>query len=196
MYIYVPSACYRFRSDCSYSLVPASAGGAPLTPPLTPHLFSFLSQTEEPANAGTCACDRRALQQLALNMHVKHSDLTWPDLMFMFYCVLFQTKNDPTDDRIIVLIVRICKSKSEYDDYFKYTVIVFQSIILLFGVFMTFTTRKVLTNYKLQHETFSTLISVHNVDQSDCHSLLTSKPYSLTNILVSWLVCSGQGVEL
>ena len=31
---------------------------------------------------GTCARDRRALQQqLALNVHVKHSDLTWPDLL-------------------------------------------------------------------------------------------------------------------
>ena len=29
---------------------------------------------------GTCARDRRALQQLALNVHVKHTDLTWPDL--------------------------------------------------------------------------------------------------------------------
>ena len=29
---------------------------------------------------GTCARDRRALQQLALNVHVKHSDPTRPDL--------------------------------------------------------------------------------------------------------------------
>ena len=29
---------------------------------------------------GTCAHDKRALQQLALNVHVKYSDLTWPDL--------------------------------------------------------------------------------------------------------------------
>ena len=36
----------------------------------------FLSQTEEPAKTGACARDRRALQQLALNVHVKHSDLT------------------------------------------------------------------------------------------------------------------------
>ena len=36
-----------------------------------------LSRTEEPAKVGTCARDRRALQQLALNVHVKHSD---PDL--------------------------------------------------------------------------------------------------------------------
>ena len=28
------------------------------------------------ANAGTCARGRRALQQLALNVHVEHSDLT------------------------------------------------------------------------------------------------------------------------
>ena len=35
-----------------------------------------LSRTEESAKAGTCARDRRALQQLALNVHVKHSDLT------------------------------------------------------------------------------------------------------------------------
>ena len=40
----------------------------------------FLSQTEELAKAGTCVRDRRALQQLALNVHVKHSDLTWLDL--------------------------------------------------------------------------------------------------------------------
>ena len=68
-----PSACYRFWSDCSYSLVPASAGGPPLLPP---PLF-FLFRTEEPTKASTCAHDRRALQQFALNVHVKHSDLTW-----------------------------------------------------------------------------------------------------------------------
>ena len=49
----------------------------PLTP--SPH-FPPLSRTEEPAKAVTCARDRRALQQLALKVHVKHSDLTWPDL--------------------------------------------------------------------------------------------------------------------
>ena len=38
--------------------------------------LSILSRSEEPAKVGTCARDRRALQQLALNMHVKHSDLT------------------------------------------------------------------------------------------------------------------------
>ena len=56
---------------------------APLLPPF------FLSQTEEPANAGTCARDRGALQQLALNVHAKHSDLTWPDVTPM---VQFTTK--------------------------------------------------------------------------------------------------------
>ena len=35
-----------------------------------------LSRTEEPAKAGYCARDRRALQQLALNVHVKRSHLT------------------------------------------------------------------------------------------------------------------------
>ena len=35
-----------------------------------------LSRTEEPAKAGTCARDRRALQQFDLNAHVKHFDLT------------------------------------------------------------------------------------------------------------------------
>ena len=34
------------------------------------------SRTEETAKAGTCAQDRRALQQLALNVHIKLSDLT------------------------------------------------------------------------------------------------------------------------
>ena len=28
----------------------------------------------------TCVRDRWALQKLALNVHIKHSDLTWPDL--------------------------------------------------------------------------------------------------------------------
>ena len=65
-----PSTCYRFQSDCSYSLVPASAGGPPLLPP--PFFFPVL----EPVKVGTCAHDRHALQQLALNVHVKHSDLT------------------------------------------------------------------------------------------------------------------------
>ena len=36
--------------------------------------YVSLSQTKEPAKAGTCARDRRALQQLDLNVHVKHSD--------------------------------------------------------------------------------------------------------------------------
>ena len=54
-------------------LVPASAGSPPLLPP--PPLF-VLSLTEELAKAGICGRDRRALQQLALNVHVKHSDLT------------------------------------------------------------------------------------------------------------------------
>ena len=67
------SACYQLQSDCSYSLVPASAG----SPPLLPSPFFFvLSRTEEPAKAGICASDRRVLQQLALNVHVKHCDLT------------------------------------------------------------------------------------------------------------------------
>ena len=47
---------------------------SPLTP--SPPFFFILSRIEESAKAGTCARDRRALQQLALNVHVKHSDLT------------------------------------------------------------------------------------------------------------------------
>ena len=35
----------------------------------------FLSRTEEPAKAATCARGRSALQQLALNVHVKHYEL-------------------------------------------------------------------------------------------------------------------------
>ena len=36
----------------------------------------ILSRTVEPAKASTCARDRRALQQHALNVHVKDFDLT------------------------------------------------------------------------------------------------------------------------
>ena len=53
-------------------LLPASVDNPPPLP-LLPPLF-FLSRTEEPATAGTR--DRRALQQLALNVHIKHTDLT------------------------------------------------------------------------------------------------------------------------
>ena len=38
-------------------------------------LLSNDYQTEELAKVGTCARDRRALQQLALNVHIKHSYL-------------------------------------------------------------------------------------------------------------------------
>ena len=49
-------------------------------PPYSLPHFMFLSWTEEPAFVGTCAHDRHALQQLALNVNIKHSELTWPDL--------------------------------------------------------------------------------------------------------------------
>ena len=48
----------------------------PPTPPLYSLPLFSLSLTEESAKAGTCARDRRALQQLVLNVNVKHSDLT------------------------------------------------------------------------------------------------------------------------
>ena len=41
-----------------------------------PSYTHILSWTEDPAKAGTCARDRRALQQLALDVLAKHSDLT------------------------------------------------------------------------------------------------------------------------
>ena len=40
-------------------------------------MVQLVSRTEEPAKAGTCARDRRALQHLAMNVHVKHSDLPY-----------------------------------------------------------------------------------------------------------------------
>ena len=43
--------------------------------PLIPSPLFFLFRTEEPAKADTCARHRRALQQIALNVHVKLSDL-------------------------------------------------------------------------------------------------------------------------
>ena len=50
----------------------------PLYPPVqaVPPPPFFSCPGEEPANLDTCARDRRALQQLALNVQVKHSDLT------------------------------------------------------------------------------------------------------------------------
>ena len=56
---------------------------------LQPPLF-FLSQTEEPAKAGTCARDRHALQHLALNVHLKHSDLIVISNLIVTLLFLFQ----------------------------------------------------------------------------------------------------------
>ena len=56
---------------------PGQTAGAGSPPSFPPPLF-FLSHTEEPAKANTCTHDRHALQQLALNVHAKLFDLTWP----------------------------------------------------------------------------------------------------------------------
>ena len=55
-----------------------SSKGCTMLNTTTRHLFIETSvppphRIEKPAKAGTCARDRRALQQLALNEHVKHS---------------------------------------------------------------------------------------------------------------------------
>ena len=51
----LPCTCHC-RQSATHPLIPS------------PSVF-LLSLTEEPAKADTCACDRRALQQLALNVH-------------------------------------------------------------------------------------------------------------------------------
>ena len=74
------SVCYRSnRTACTPLYPPVQAAHPPYSLPP----FFFLSQREEPAKAGTCARDRYALQQLAVNVHVKHSDLTM-SLLIMF----------------------------------------------------------------------------------------------------------------
>ena len=45
-------------------------------PPLLPSPFFSPVPDRGTGESGTCARDRHALQQLALNVHVKHSDLT------------------------------------------------------------------------------------------------------------------------
>ena len=44
--------------------------------PLAPYPFFPQSQTKKLVKASTCAHDKCALQQLALKVHIKHSDLT------------------------------------------------------------------------------------------------------------------------
>ena len=70
-YLSGPLPYVRFRSDCSYSqaVPPYSLPPSPL--PLPPFFLSCPGQRNR---------QRRALQQFALNVHFKHSDLTWPDL--------------------------------------------------------------------------------------------------------------------
>ena len=48
----------------------------PPVQPVPPPPFLFLFRTAELAKANTSARDRHALQQLALTVHIKHSDLT------------------------------------------------------------------------------------------------------------------------
>ena len=53
---------------------PATDSGRSL---LTPYpFFPPQDQTKKLVKASTCARDKHALQQLALKVHVKHSDLT------------------------------------------------------------------------------------------------------------------------
>ena len=64
----------------------------------------------------TCAHDRRALQQLALNVHVKHPDLTWPDLQLITFRFKKTSSNFTVDgicldcvlveSKIIILVYR------------------------------------------------------------------------------------------
>ena len=66
-----PSVCYRPRSDCLYSLVPASAGDSPLLTPPPPTLFSCSGQRTVPV---TGVRYNNLLWMCTLNT------LTWPDL--------------------------------------------------------------------------------------------------------------------
>ena len=51
------------------------------------------NQTEEQAKAGTCAHDRRAVQQLSLNVHVKHFDLACNHYDYLYtMCMCFDSK--------------------------------------------------------------------------------------------------------
>ena len=69
------------KHDADHNVLPATNSGRTARTPLYPPVqavppysllpFVFLSRTEELGKAGTCARDRRALQQLALNVHVK-----------------------------------------------------------------------------------------------------------------------------
>ena len=65
----------RFQTTDQPATDPGRTACTPLYPPVQPPLYShtlfFLSRTEEPAKVGTCARDRRELQQPSLNVHVK-----------------------------------------------------------------------------------------------------------------------------
>ena len=71
-------------SACTHLYSPVQAAPPPLFPPPPPPLF----RTEDPAKAGTCARDKRALQQLALTVHVKHS------VIYTRWCMTFLFPSD------------------------------------------------------------------------------------------------------
>ena len=77
--LFPPPATDSGRTARTPLYPPVQAVSPSLPPP-----FFFLSQTEEPAKAGTYVRDRHVLQQLVLNVHVKHSDLTWLDLLWPY----------------------------------------------------------------------------------------------------------------
>ena len=68
------------QKECLWKLVLVRRTGISLNLTASEILSFFLSRTEEPVKACTYDRDRCALQQLALNVHVKNSDLTWPEI--------------------------------------------------------------------------------------------------------------------
>ena len=79
----------RGRGSCLTSCCPvlttrtttrlSSTSLTPLRRPVWISTWYVCKPTDDPVpDRGTCAHDRRALQQIAVNVHVKHSDLTRP----------------------------------------------------------------------------------------------------------------------
>ena len=77
---WTPSACCQARWDCSYSLVPTSAGGTPLHSSLPP-FFSCLVPV-------TGVCYNSLFWISTLN-----TDLTWPDLLPLHGLLFFISSN-------------------------------------------------------------------------------------------------------
>ena len=108
-----PPATDSCQTGCT-PLYPEVQAIPSLTPSIPPPLFFLVP------DRGTCACDRRALQQLVLNLHVKNtliwSDLSWSVRLYYHFTRVVSPKVNlhPKPDHFAQVFLVLSSSLSSY----------------------------------------------------------------------------------